>query len=133
MADGALKWGSGYVARALQYAAHTDGSAKVVATLTFPAAILAVDGYYHVTARVWGGTATGANVSGVLMQGFVKIDGGVVGAVSAGDVLGTPVYATAFAISAGNTGVDVTVTAANGYHSAAYVEALGFELGITPA
>lgn len=129
MADGALK---GRIAK-LDYAAHTDGSAKVVATLTFPAAVLAVDGWHHVMARVWGGTATGTSPSACMIQGYAKVDGGAVASVSTGDTLGTPAYATAFDRAAGNTGVVVTVTAANGYHSGALIEAYGFELAITPA
>lgn len=126
MADGDLKWGSGYVARAIGQVAHTDGNATVVATIALPSA----DGVYQATARVVGSTATHANGVWSIAHAQAWVDGGAAycgtTTESRGDATG---YTVAFTVSGLN--LRISVTAANGHRSVALLEVFGVEMALT--
>lgn len=126
MADGAIfgkrrAWGS---------AAHSNGSATVIAQLSVPAS---PDAYYHVTAEiVTGGSNSTQGVVGTV-RGRVVVDGGAisVGLTNFDKQDGGSSYDATLDIDSGN--VRVLVTAAANRRSGAELVMWGFEQAITLA
>ena len=112
---------------ALAHVAHTDSASTVVCSLTLPSS---VDGYFHILARAWGGTATATNNEACIIHAVVRMDAG---SATLDDIVTTGSHAYVSTLTTSGAAVRVEITAANGHHSGALIEAYGFELAITPA
>lgn len=110
-------------------AAHTDGTATVVASVTLPS----TEGYYTVRGFAAGGKAGLSSKYSLAVAGCVYVDGGAAGV---GESLPMVTSASGYtiAITVSGLAVRVSVTAENGVYSAGFIEVLsGVELAISPA